>query len=94
MGDAYGYAVGIAPQTHELRLLREIDRFGTQSIVGRVLYAGEIYRMHTVENIYLWFNERQEATGGYATWALTNREKANVLAIAEKNWMERNSTDG
>ena len=62
-------------------------------MLGRVLWAGEIYRMALADNIVNWYAQR-EAGENFASWAMANREKADALARAELNWMERNPEDG
>ena len=68
-----------------LDLLYTLDRFGVDAVMGRPLYAGEIYQMRAVENIVRWYRERQ-ASNNFAAWAMENRDKADILGRAEKEW--------
>src|SRR5690242_10841853 len=63
---AYRYADG-GPTSHETRLAQYIDRFGAQAVLGRKLYAREIYRIITAENILTAYRSSEQAAN-IATW--------------------------
>ena len=78
MAEAYAWANGDGPQPEELILLGYIDRFGAQSVLGRVLSAKEIRGMILAENVVRAYRERQSAQD-WVTWARDNDAKANLL---------------
>ena len=78
MTDAYHEAEGVG-HCKELTLLRLVDRFGAQAILGRMLYAKEIIRMSAAENVYKakTANDKSE---NWAEWARENKHAAELLA--------------
>ena len=82
MADAFVFAEG-GPPSREIRLLQQIDRFGIAAVLGRKLYAREIYRMRVAENIVNAYRA-QEATNNVAVWASENRQSAKLLNRARR----------
>jgi len=67
----------------ELRLLRYIDRFGVEAVMGRkTLYAHEIRRMIHAENVAGAYHERNR--GNAAEWVKDNPEMNKLLFEAQK----------
>lgn len=87
MARAYAYAAGDGPFIRELELLWLIDRFGAQSVMGRMLGVGEMRRMIAVEGIVKSFRDRQESAE-WAKWASEN-EALNALLIRATEYYER-----
>lgn len=65
-------------------MVDSIDRFGAQSILGRVLYRGEVRAMVVADNIRRAFQAR-EASGDWAKWAEQNPGMNDLLNEAVKN---------
>jgi len=83
MAAAYAYADGGHPAPPELRLLREIDRFGAQAVFGRPLGAGEMRRMMIAETIVNLYRARAAAEN-WAAWEMASPELAALLNAALK----------
>ena len=83
MAVVYAYADGGHPAPPELRLLREIDRFGAQAVFGRPLGAGEMRRMMIAETIVHAYRARAAAEN-WAAWETANPELAALLNAALK----------
>jgi hypothetical protein len=77
---AYLHAEGGQP-SNEILLLQYIDRFGVHGVLGRKLYAREIYRMITTENILAAYRSSEQATN-IATWAHENPKLSRILEEA------------
>lgn len=86
MGDAYAHALGIT-QSPELSLIRAIDRFGAQAILGRLMYHGEIRDLQIAEQIVAFQRERAKEQNQVA-WEIQYPEKARLLAAATQICME------
>ena len=82
MTAAYIYADG-GPQSSEIRLLSQIDRFGVQAVLGRMLWAKEIIRLRTAENIVRLYHERLNASS-WAEWASANTNESALLNYCAK----------
>lgn len=63
-------------------MLANIDRFGAQAVLGRTLYAREIYRMRVAENIVKAYQSRAESQN-WAVWAKEHPALAALLQEAE-----------
>lgn len=87
MAAAYQYADGGRP-SREIRLSQYIQRFGVNAVLGRPLYAREIYRITIAENVVNAFRSFR-ASQNAAEWARGNPEMAALLnkarLMAEKN---------
>lgn len=77
MAAAYAYADG-GPISAEIRLLRNVDRFGAQAVFGRTLGAKEIRQMLTAEAIVQAYHERA-ASENWAAWEQDNPGRAALL---------------
>ena len=62
-------------------MLYAVERFGAQSVFGRVLSAGEIQRMMTVERIVQGYKAKN-ASPDWAKWAEEHPELDALLNIA------------
>ena len=62
---ADGGHVSLSP---ELQLLKEIDRFGTDAVMGRPLYHEEILRMRAAESVISAYGAKYGG-GDWAKWA-------------------------
>ena len=82
MAAAYAYADG-GQMPAEIRLLREVDRFGAQAVFGRTLGAKEIRRMMIAENIVNAYRARA-ASENWAAWETDNPQVAALLNAAMK----------
>jgi len=82
MAAAYACADG-GQMPAELRLLREIDRFGAQAVFGRPLGAGEMRRMMIAETIVNLYHARAAAEN-WAAWETANPGLAALLNAALK----------
>ena len=83
MAAAYACADGGHPAPPELRLLREIDRFGAQAVFGRPLGAKEMRQMMVAEGIVHAYHARAAAEN-WAAWETANPELAALLNAALK----------
>ena len=83
MAVVYAYADGGHPAPPELRLLREIDRFGAQAVFGRPLAAREMRQMMVAEGIVHAYRARAAAEN-WAAWETANPELAALLNAALK----------
>jgi len=83
MAAAYAYADGGHPAPPELRLLREIDRFGAQAVFGRPLAAREMRQMMVAEGIVHAYRARAAAEN-WAAWEMASPELAALLNAALK----------
>ena len=83
MAAAYAYADGGHPAPPELRLLREIDRFGAQAVFGRPLAAREMRQMMVAEGIVHAYRARATAEN-WAAWEMASPELAALLNAALK----------
>lgn len=87
MAAAYRYADGgqdVPPR--DLVLLRYIERFGVEAIMGRrALGAGEIRRMTIVEHIIRLYEQRAQSAN-WAAWESENPDAAllnRAMVLAE-----------
>jgi hypothetical protein len=67
----------------DLQLAWAIKKYGTESVYGRPLGAGEIRRINMAENIYDSYLEREHSEN-WVTWAREHQEKARLLDWAAK----------
>lgn len=68
-------------------MLRFIDRFGAQEVMGRVLGVGEMRRMMFAENLVNVYASRQASTnkeGGWGKWAQEHPDWDAMLKQVEK----------
>lgn len=80
MSSAYQYAEGGAV-TDELILCWAVEKYGAQSVYGRMLSFHEIRMMDLADNIVRAYNERKRSDN-WAAWAENNHIKARILNIA------------
>jgi hypothetical protein len=67
----------------EIDMLRKIERFGVEAILGRKqLYHGELNRMVLCENIVTAYHSRKSSS--WAEWAEKQPRAAALLAGIEK----------
>ena len=84
MADAYRHASDSQFMSKEINLLRQIDRFGVEAILGRKqLYARELRLMTIAENIVLGY-EAREKSDNWAAWAHDNERLSELLIEAQK----------
>jgi hypothetical protein len=73
-------------------ILGYIDRFGAQSVLGRLLTLREMRRMTMMDNIVIAYRSRQNATDKNK-WVIDNlRGLLPILENAEKAWSKVNAT--
>ena len=78
---AFRYADG-GPPSPEIKLKSNLDTYGADAVLGRRLWAREIYRMNYSANIKSYYDERGQSQN-WSVWASNNRAKAKALAEAE-----------
>jgi hypothetical protein len=66
-----------------VRLKQYLDLFGSAAVLGRKLYAREIFRMITAENIQTAYQDRRRSNN-WTEWVTSNPTLAAILAEAEK----------
>lgn len=66
-----------------LQLVNSVKIYGAQAVIGRTLYAHEIFRMDAARSIVEAFNSRK-ASENWATWAGKHPHQAEILAYIEK----------
>jgi hypothetical protein len=86
---SYAYACGDGKIPRELHTLNCIDRFGVESVLGRVILgAKEVRVMAIAENIVNWYNDRKRAEN-QAEWANEHTEDSAALTVAYRLAKER-----
>ena len=83
MTAALEYATGNGQKPHELQLADFIDRFGYGAVLGRPLYAGEIYRINAAVNVYSAKQSKMKSDN-WAQWAKDNPTADEILTTVEK----------
>lgn len=83
MADAYAFAEQ-GQYSKEIDLLRQIDRFGVEGVLGRrTLYYGELRCLLIAEAIVKAYSSRARSES-WAEWVESNPQKAQLLNEAEK----------
>ena len=65
-----------------------IQQYGAPAVLGRLLYAGEIYRMNAAMNVY---NARiaKDSAENWAEWSQKHKTAADLLIVVEKIMAEQ-----
>lgn len=77
---ADGSPIEVSP---ELLLLREISRWGVQSVMGRPLYYHEIQHLRAAERVILAYKSKHESED-WARWAQDHKAEDYYLNEAMK----------
>ena len=75
---ADGSHISMSP---ELMLLREINRYGVQAVMGRPLSYNEVLRLRAAERVINAYNAKY-ATEDWAKWARENKQEDEFLNYA------------
>ena len=62
----------------EMELLRAIQAYGAQAVIGRPLGAGEIRRMNVASNV-ITYHAQRAASGDWVKWETDNPDEAALL---------------
>ena len=65
-----------------------IQQYGAQAVLGRLLYAGEIYRMTAAMNVY-HAKTAKDTVENWAEWSQKNKSAADLLIVVEKIMAEQ-----
>lgn len=84
MGRCYAYASKHGPMPLELEAAYQIDRYGANSVYGRVLGVGEMRRMNIARSIIHAYKSREgyrnsDGARDWADWAAKNPDEASLL---------------
>ena len=83
IADAYRYAES-GGASHEMEMLKRIERFGVHAVMGRpVLYEREIRRMVMAQNLVNGYRERARAAS-WDAWLAENKDMGNLLFLAQR----------
>lgn len=82
MTEAYHYAEGDGHKPRELYLIQLVERFGADAILGRPLYAREIYRGTIAERVYT-VKKANMNSDSWAEWAKNNPKDSALLERVE-----------
>ena len=75
---ADGSPIEVSP---ELTLLRELNRWGVQAVMGRPLYHHELIKLRAAERVINAYSARANSKN-WAEWAQQNKQESDYLNYA------------
>lgn len=83
MTSAYVYAESGGQAPPWLRLALNVEHYGAQAVLGRMLTVKEIYWMNAARRVYDAKRSMMQAENR-AEWAKQHKEESNLLIYVEK----------
>lgn len=83
IADAYYYTIGEGDKPHELELFDNIQTYGAQAVLGRVLHYREINRCNMARAVR-HIKRKSMDNSEWSEWVKKNPKEAEFLAQIEK----------